>query len=100
MYRVTLTRVKVLKDGEVSENPLRTEKVTGLTAQLPTVGLSFVILAPAIKEGSPVRTVQTSEVMSVETFERAIYFKTRNSEYRVDVLAPPNANNTPSRMKS
>lgn len=83
MLKATLTK---LSDNQ---NALRTNTMSGVAHLLPTPNACFVILGEAIdKSVGDARMIKTSlvqEVVSFDTHERRIVFKTLNSTYQLDI---------------
>lgn len=84
---------KLTRIGSNHQN-MRTDAAEGVFETLPTVGECFLMLGKGLtkingKEST--RMIQTSPVIEVETKGFDLYsytwFKTKNSEYKLEVLA-------------
>ena len=80
MIEVKLTKVSI------NSNALRTNEVLGKCDLLPELGKPFVIYAEGIEFG--IRMVTTSLVQEITETGSQIVFKTLNSEYKLERIAP------------
>lgn len=69
-----------------SHNNVRTRKIVGKTAKLPTEGKHFTMFAKPLDRTQDVRMLSTSRIKSVREENGAYYFETQNSEYKLEVL--------------
>ncbi len=82
-FEVKLTRL-------ASNNAnLRTPTIKGVTADLPVVGKSFVLVGESLTPGGLFRLIETSVVTEVSMHGQGMGFKTMNSEYDLTLLSEP-----------
>jgi hypothetical protein len=70
-----------------SHNRVRTKEILGHCSGVPRKGKSFVMTAPPIDETKLVRRLTTTKLKSVRKDGDTYYFKTQNSEYKLEVQA-------------
>ena len=69
-----------------SHNNVRTKKIVGECMSLPTEGKTFLMFASPLDVDRDVRILHTSELKSVREEDNIYYFKTQNSEYKLEIL--------------
>ena len=78
--------IKLTKIESKNDN-LRTKEIEGNAPYLPEIGLSFVMFAEPLTEGTHIRQVTTSVVESMNKISaNKIRFKTMNSTYEIEIL--------------
>lgn len=79
-YQVVLEKVRS------THNNLRTDKVEGVTLELPKKGEYFSIVGEALTPGATARVVTTTEIQNVEVMGDEYMFTTENSTYKLKVI--------------
>jgi hypothetical protein len=64
---------------------LRDKSVVGWCETVPSVGETFFMTAPPRDQGD-MRLIHTTQVTKVESKDGAIFFETRNSHYKIEML--------------
>lgn len=83
MTKVTLHRIK--NNGQLSNEPLRTNEVTGVAFKMPEVGCGFRLVSDPINPDAQLRLLVTSPVVRVYEEAGLIRFDTANSTYELVV---------------
>jgi len=74
-----------LEKLETTSKKLRTPSVSGWCRELPRVGFPFYLYAEPIQSDRDLRQVNTTIVLSVEMVEREMFFRTKNSLYKLTI---------------
>lgn len=82
MFRCKLTRITS------TNNNFRTTDVIGQCNDYPTIGESFIMVAPPL-EGGDIRYIETTPVQAVDKGHGdpgVLEFRTKNSHYKFEVI--------------
>lgn len=79
-YQVVLEKVRS------THNNLRTDKVEGVTLELPKKGEYFSVVGESLTPGATARVVTTTEIQNVEQMGDEYMFTTMNSTYKLTVV--------------
>jgi len=66
-------------------NNVRTKNIVGECSHLPVEGRTFFMSATPIDKSKSVRILHTTVLKSVRKEDNTYYFKTQNSEYKLEV---------------
>jgi hypothetical protein len=86
-YKIILTKIKS------NHSSLRTDVVEGHTFAYPTKGMPFVMFSKSLTDPDKTRVISTTQVEKVWAMEDTpasiVYFSTKNSDYKVQILEWP-----------
>jgi hypothetical protein len=68
-----------------NHNRVRTREIVGECTNLPVEGKTFLMFAEPIDKSKSTRMLHTTKLKSVRKEDNAYYFKTQNSEYKLEV---------------
>ncbi len=69
-----------------NHNRVRTREIVGECSHHPVEGKTFLMFAEPIDKSKSVRMLHTSKLKSVRKEDNTYYFKTQNSEYKLEVM--------------